>query len=446
MEQGSPAASVTPATYPARPYAWMVVGLLTLAYVISFIDRQILSLLVGPVRADLGISDTQMSLLMGFSFALFYTVCGIPLGRLADSWSRRWIVTIGVMFWSAATAACGLAQHYWHLFLGRIGVGIGEAALSPSAYSLIADYFPPERRATAISVYGMGIFIGAGLAYILGGLIVGLAAAHGEVVLPLVGATRPWQVVFFVLGGIGLVFAWGLLLIREPVRHGTLGHGAIPLREVLATLLQHRRTVLLHNFGFALIALASYSANAWMPSVWQRVHGWPIRDVGLIYGSVVAVFGAIGIVFGGWLADRWKARGMSDATLRVGAIAAGCGALLAISVALMPSGTALAWMVVPLTFFFSMPFGVSASAIQDLMPNRMRGQTSAIYLFVVNLVGLGIGPTAVALLTDYVFADDRMVGWSLGIVMAVAQGLACVLLWRGCAHYRHSLRQIHGGG
>ncbi|WP_420464599.1 spinster family MFS transporter [Panacagrimonas sp.] len=431
------------APYPARPYAWTVVGLLTAAYVLSFIDRQILSLLVGPVRADLGISDTQMSLLMGFSFALFYTVCGIPLGRLADSWSRRWIVTLGVMFWSAATAACGMAQYYWQLFLGRIGVGIGEAALSPSAYSLIADYFPPDRRATAISVYGMGIFIGAGLAYILGGLIVGFAAERGEVVLPLVGATRPWQLVFYVLGAVGLLFAWGLLLIREPVRRGA-SQASIPLAEVLRTLGQHRRTVLLHNLGFAMVALASYSANAWLPSVWQRVHGWPIRDVGLIYGSVVAVFGAIGIVFGGALADRWKSRGITDATLRVGAIAAGCGALLAMSVALMPSGAALAWMVVPMTFFFSMPFGVSASAIQDLMPNRMRGQTSAIYLFVVNLVGLGIGPTAVALLTDYVFADDRLVGWSLGIVMAAAQGLACLLLLLGCRHYRRSLLELQG--
>lgn len=430
------------APYPARPYAWLVVGLLTVAYVLSFVDRQILSLLVGPVRADLGISDTQMSLLMGFSFALFYTVCGIPLGRLADSWSRRWIVTLGVAFWSLATAACGLAQHYWHLFLGRVGVGVGEAALSPAAYSLIADYFPPERRSTAISVYGMGMFIGAGLAYIVGGLIVGYAARQGEVVLPLVGSTRPWQLVFYVLGLVGLVFAWLLLLIREPLRRGMVSQAAVPLRDVLSTLARHRRTVLLHNLGFACIALASYSAHAWLPSVWQRVHGWPVRDVGLIYGCVVAVFGALGIVVGGALADRWRARGVSDATLRVGAIAAGCGTVLALPLALMPSGVWLAWLTVPITFFISMPFGVSASAIQDLMPNRLRGQVSAIYLFVVNLIGLGLGPTAVALLTDYLFGDDAKVGWSLMIVMAGAQCLATLMLWRGCTHYRASLERI----
>lgn len=427
--------------YPRRSYAWFVVGLLTLAYIVSFIDRQILSLLVAPVRRDLGISDTQMSLLMGFSFAIFYTLCGIPLGRLADSWSRRWIVTIGVAFWSAATAACGLAQHYWHLFAGRIGVGIGEAALSPSAYSLISDYFPPERRATAISVYGMGIFLGSGIAYILGALVVGYASARGAIILPLVGETRPWQLVFYVLGGVGLVFAWFMLLIREPLRRGAT-HASIPLREVLATLMRHRRTVLLHNFGFACMSLAAYSANAWLPSVWQRVHDWPIRQIGISYGLVVALLGCGGIVFGGWLADRWKARGRSDATLRVGAIAAAVGAPLALLIPLVPDGYTLLLLIAPLTFTLAMPFGVSASAIQDLVPNRMRGQTSAVYLFIVNLIGLGIGPTAVAMFTDYVFGDDLKVGLSLGLVMAGAQLLSLILLWRCCAHYRKSLVEL----
>lgn len=431
--------------YPRPGYAWFVVGLLTLAYVFSFIDRQILSLLVVPIRRDLGISDTQMSLLMGFSFAVFYTFCGIPLGRLADNWSRRWIVTLGLMFWSAATAACGLATHYWQLFLGRTGVGIGEAALSPAAYSLIADSFPPERRATAISVYGMGIYLGSGLAYILGALVVGYASARGEVVLPLIGGTRPWQLVFFVLGGAGLMFAWFLLLIREPLRRGG-GQHSIPLAEVFATLRRHRRTVLLHNIGIACLSLAAYSANAWMPSVWQRVHEWPVRQTGLVYGSIIAVLGCAGIVFGGWLADHWRARGMTDGTLRVGMLAAACGAPLALLLPLMPNGAWLAVLVAPTTFFLAMPFGVGASAIQDLVPNRMRGQASAVYLFIVNLIGLGVGPTAVALGTDRLFGDDLKVGLSLALVMFLAQLIGGVLLARGAVHYRRSIAEGFAGG
>ncbi len=432
-----------PLSYPRPVAAWCTVGLLTMAYILSFIDRQIMSLLVAPIRRDLLISDTQMSLLMGFSFAVFYTLCGIPLGRLADVASRRWIVTLGVAFWSLATAACGLASHYWQLFLGRVGVGVGEAALSPAAFSLIADSFAPERRATATGVYGTGIFIGSGLAYVVGGVVIGFATARGETILPLVGVTRPWQLVFYLLGGAGLLAAWLLLLIREPLRHGTAA-AAIPFREVLKTLSRHRHTMLLHNFGFGGSALALYSINAWIPSVWQRVHGWSIRDVGIVYGTIVAVVGGFGIVFGGWLADRWRAQGRSDATLRVGMIACLCGAPLSLAIAVMPNGHALALLAIPITVFVAMPLGVAASAIQDLVPNGMRGQTSAIYLFVVNLVGLGIGPTAVALLTDRVFKYDASVHYSLAAVMAVAQFIGFVLLARGRIHYRASLLQIEG--
>ena len=172
------------AGYPAAGYAWYVVALLTLAFVCSFIDRQILNLLVGPIQRDLGIGEKEMSLLMGASFAVFYTLFGIPLGRLADTASRRWLIVVGVAFWSLMTAACGLGRNFWQLALARIGVGIGEASLSPAAYSLIADYFPPERRSTALGVYGMGIYIGSGLALILGGALGNAVdrARHGYVV------------------------------------------------------------------------------------------------------------------------------------------------------------------------------------------------------------------------------------------------------------------------
>ena len=173
--------------YPSSFRAWTSVSILMLAYVLSFIDRQILNLLVGPIRRDLVISDTQMSLLMGLSFALFYTVCGIPLGRLADTRSRRGVIAVGILFWSAMTAACGMARLYWQFLLCRIGVGVGEAALSPAAYSLIADSFAPERRATAISVYSMGVYLGSGLAFLLGGLVITFASAQGDVTLPVRG-------------------------------------------------------------------------------------------------------------------------------------------------------------------------------------------------------------------------------------------------------------------
>ena len=426
-------------------YPWFVVFILMVAYVFSFVDRQILNLLVGPIRRDLGISDTQMSLLMGFSFAIFYTILGIPLGRLADSRSRRGLIVAGVVVWSLMTALCGLARSYWQLFLFRVGVGVGEATLSPAAYSMIADYFPPERRATAISVYSMGIYLGSGIAFLLGGLVIQFAMAQGAITLPLVGEVRPWQVVFFVLGGSGIIFSFAFLLVREPPREGAaMSVSAVSFGAVLAHLWQNRRTVLCHNLGFAMIAFCSYGASAWIPSFFIRTFGWKASDVGITYGLIVMVFGCLGILFGGWLTDRWQKQGKSDAALRVGVLAA-CVAIIGNVYLLANTGTLAAILMVPTIFALGMPFGAAPAAIVAIVPNQMRGQTAAVYLFIVNLIGLGVGPTAVALVTDYVFADDLALKYSLLIVGTAANVAAILLLGAGLKSYRETVQRMHAG-
>ncbi|MBB2494453.1 spinster family MFS transporter [Aquipseudomonas ullengensis] len=428
--------------YPSSLSAWTTVVILMVAYVLSFIDRQILNLLVGPIRRDLDISDTQMSLLMGLSFALFYTICGIPLGRLADTKSRRGLIAIGVLFWSAATAACGMAKLYWQFLLCRVGVGVGEAALSPAAYSLIADSFPPERRATAISVYSMGVYLGSGIAFLLGGLVIKFASAQGDLHLPVFGEVRPWQLIFLILGAAGVLFTLLMLAVREPARRGVGAGVAVPLAEVGRYIRSNRRTVLCHNFGFAGLALAGYGSAAWIPSFFIRTYGWDAGHVGVVYGSLVAVFGCVGIVCGGRLADWLSKRGQVDANMRVGLYAA-LGALPV--VALFPLMESAFWasvLLAPAIFFLSMPFGVAPAAIQEIMPNSMRGQASAIYLFVVTLFGLGLGPTFVALVTDYVFADDQALRYSLLYVTTASVLLAIGLLWMGLKPYRASLEQL----
>lgn len=274
--------------YPPPLYAWYVVGVLLVIYVFSFIDRQILSLLVGPIRRDLDISDTQMSLLMGFSFALFYTFFGIPMGRLADTRSRRAVIAAGLVVWSAMTTACGIARQYWHFLLLRMGVGVGEAALSPSAYSLITDYFPRRKLGVAIGVYTMGTSIGSGIAFLLGGVVVGLAGDEMTWQLPLIGAIRPWQVVFFAVGLPGILLSLLLLSVREPIRRGVRrlraaadGVEQVPISEVIAYLRANWRTLTCHNLAFAFLAFSSYGAGAWIPTYLQRVHGMAARDSGL---------------------------------------------------------------------------------------------------------------------------------------------------------------------
>ena len=428
--------------YPSSARAWATVAILMVAYVLSFVDRQILNLLVEPIRRDLAINDTQMSLLMGLSFALFYTVCGIPLGRVADTRSRRGLIAVGILFWSAATAACGMAKLYWQFLLCRIGVGVGEAALSPAAYSLIADSFPAERRATAISVYSMGVYLGSGLAFLVGGLVIQFASAQGDVTLPVLGEVRPWQLIFLILGVAGVFFTLLMLAIKEPVRRGAGAGVAVPLSEVGRYIRANRRTVLLHNFGFAGLAFAGYGSAAWIPTFYIRTYGWDAGQVGIVYGCIVAVFGCLGIVFGGRLADWMAKRGRSDANMRVGLYAA-LGALpMVVLFPLMDSAFWASMLLALAVFCLSMPFGVAPAAIQEIMPNSMRGQASAIYLFVITLIGLGVGPTAVALVTDFVFADDNALRYSLLIVTTLAVLMSIILLAKSLKPYRESVTRL----
>lgn len=440
-----------PEPYPAPRYAWYVVAVLTFVYVFSFIDRQILNLLVAPIRRDLRITDTQMSLLMGFSFAFFYTLCGIPLGWLADRFSRRTLIAIGFVFWSIMTAGCGLAQNFFQMLGMRVGVGVGEAALSPSAYSLISDYFPKERRATAISVYSMGIYIGSGLAFLLGGLVVGLASKQGMWELPIVGATRPWQVIFFIVGLPGVLLALLMYTVKEPVRRGlkmvaaadgTMKPAQVPITEIFRYTLLNWKTFVCHTIGFALLSFSSYGASAWIPTMYQRNFGWTAAKAGVVYGLVVMIFSTLGVALGGWVADKMAARGYRDATMRVGFIVAVAWFPTGLLYPLVGDANLATLLLIPSAFLASAPFGVAPAAIQQIMPNEMRGQASAIYLFVINLIGLGIGPTAVAMTTDYVFHNDNMVNYSLAIVCTVAHIISGILLWVGMKHFRASLDRL----
>lgn len=428
--------------YPSRTRALVTVFILMLAYILSFVDRQILSLLVGPIRDDLSLSDTQISILMGFAFALFYTICGFPLGRLADSKSRRGLIAVGIVLWSAATAACGLAVSYVQFLLGRIAVGVGEAALNPSAYSLIADSFPSERRATAMSVYAMGIYLGSGVALLLGGIVIDIASATQSVTLPLVGELRTWQIIFLGFGAAGILFTLLVLAIKEPQRKGVGAGVAIPLAEVARYMGKNRKTLLSHNLGFAGLTFAGYGGAAWIPTFFMRTYGWEPGQVGVVYGGIVAVFGCLGVIFGGRLADWLTRRGYSDANMRVGVYSA-LGAIPTVMLyPLMESGTAAAVIIAPSVFFLSMPFGVAAAALQEIMPNSMRGQSIALYSLIANLLGLGVGPTAVAFFTDYVFGDDLALRYSLLIVTSVALVFSVIVLGRGLKHYRASMRYV----
>lgn len=437
--------------YPSESYAWYVVGILTIVYIFSFIDRQILNLLVGPIRRDLGISDTQMSWLMGTSFAVFYTFFGIILGRLADSRSRRSLIALGFIFWSIMTAGCGLARNFMQMLLLRMGVGVGEATLSPSAYSLISDYFPKEKRATAISVYSMGIYIGSGIAFLLGGAVIGYVSTQGTIDIPIIGSIRPWQAIFLIVGMPGVLLSLLMYTVKEPIRRGlrsvqispgTGKQSIAPLTEVLIYVRSNSKTFVCHTVGFALLSFSSYGTSAWIPTFFVRNHGWTASKAGIVYGVVVMVFSTLGVAAGGWMADRMALRGYRDATMRIGFFVAIAWFPFGIPYPIVDNVNLAVGLMALSAFFASAPFGVAPAAIQQIMPNEMRGQASAIYLFVINLIGLGIGPTAVAMTTDYVFHDDKAVRYSIMIVTTIAHVVAALLLWAGLRPFRESLDRL----
>jgi MFS family permease len=437
----SPAAE---ADYPRPAYAWYIVVVLTMVYVFSFIDRQILYLLVGPIRRDLQISDTEVSLLSGFGFALFYTCFGIPLARIADSGSRRGLIAVGFVTWSLFTAGSGLARNFLQLLLMRMGVGVGEATLSPAAYSLITDYFPPHRRGTAQGVYNMAISLGSGLAFIVGGTVIALTSAKAEWILPIIGPVRSWQLVFFVVGVPGIVLALLMLTVSEPKRRGPgVAAQKMPLHEVLVFIKTNYVTLGCHNVGIALLSFAAYGSAAWVPTFFIRHFHWSAASIGQGLGFIAAIFGTGGMICGGWFSDYLARRGYKDASMRVALCCAIAGIPAGLAYVLMPTA-ALSLAALAISVFFGMaPMAVAPAALMEIAPARMRSQLGALYLFVINFIGLGFGPTSVALLTDYVFHDDNMVGSSLLIVNVTAPVCAALILWGGLRPFARTKGQLN---
>jgi MFS family permease len=437
------------APYPRPAYAWYVVVVLTITYTISFIDRQIMSLMIGPIRKDLAISDTQVSLLIGLAFAIFYTLLGLPIARLADRHSRRAIVAAGISIWCAMTAACGMAQSYLQLFAARIGVGVGEAALSPSALSLMSDYFPPQRRGRAIAFYTTGISLGSGLAMIIGGQLIAMVGGAGRSSWPLFGELYGWQKVFILVGLPGLLMAALMSSVLEPVRRERLSAGAgadghLPFGDVLRFLASRWRLYGSHFLGLAVVATLTYGFLAWIPQMFVRTWGWSIREIGVAYGVVTLIAGALSVVLVSTLARRFERQGRTDVYMRVALWAFFIGAAGAILTPLAPNAAIAVVLLLPMSVGTVAATGAALTALMVVTPNQMRAQASAAYYFVVNLVGLTVGPTGIALFTDYVFHADRMLRYSVLSVSALAASFAAVMLLYNLGQYRRATAEASG--
>lgn len=428
---------------PDERRGWYVVTLCMIAYIFSFIDRQILALLIGPIQADLGISDTQFGLLHGLAFSLFYATMGIPVATLSDRASRPLIISVGVAVWSAATMACGLARSFLTLFLARICVGAGEAALSPATYSLISNLFPKEKLGRAVAVYSLGSFLGSGIAFLAGGAVIAMVSGTDSIALA--GMTfRPWQLAFLIVGAPGLLLAAIIYLtIKEPLPATARMSGSEhpTLTAVLAFLRRERAIFLPHMLGFTFAAMALFSLLGWSPAYLIRVHGLDAATAGFWLGIVVVVAGGGGVVASGWIMDRMAAHAVHDAPFRTGMIGALGTLLPACALPFAPSfGIGLALLAAAL-FFASFPMPPSTAVMQIIAPATMRSRVAAIFLCSNSLIGLTLGSLLVGLLNDHIFAGPAAVGSSLGVVTAGASVAAAGLLWLGCRPYAAALAE-----
>jgi MFS family permease len=428
--------------YPSSFAAWYSVAVLMLMYIFSFIDRTTISLLVEPMKRDLHISDTQIGMLQGLAFALLYTFLGLPIARLSDRYSRRAIIAGGVFIWSIMATLCGLARSATQLFVARVGVGVGEAALSPAAYSIITDSFPLSKLGKAFGVYNIGITIGAGTAFLVGGIVVAAVSHAGATyTLPLLGEVRAWQMVFIVTGVPGILLPLLLLTFREPARRGLLRKQSAaeptaaplrpPLSEVLSYVWLNRKFYGLYFVALALLSMCGYCVAAWLPTALVRaygVYGVTAGQVGKVLGVSTILMNSTGMLLAGVLCDRLTRQGKRDAPIIVALISA-CGiAVFGSLPAFMPS-VPLIWValfVAGLTF--NAYNGVGPMAINQVTPNQYRAQVSAVYLFVVNALGLGVGPTLVPFVNDHFFHDPIRIRYSLFIVVFCAALAAISLL------------------
>jgi MFS family permease len=412
--------------YPHPLLAWSVVALLVFASLVSFVDRQIVAIVVEPMKQDLGLSDAEIGWLYGV-FAVFYAIAALPIAWLADNRNRTRIIATGIAFWSLMTAACGVVQNFWQLLLARMGVGVGEATLTPATHSLLGDYFPRERLPLALSIYQLGPILGSGLAFVIGGFVLSLVMSLEPMSLPGVGTLRPWQQTFVLLGLPGLLLAAAFLLMREPVRRVDPKQDAVPLGAVLVFYRAHLRLLSCHHLGCLFLNLMGYAFVFWSISYFVRVHGLEAADASWTFGWIFTIFGALGPLLIAWL-GRWLAdRGHDDANI----LAALIGGLLAIpfmiAVQFAPTPTIAFILYAPAMCFINSPFGIANGALPVIAPPQIRAQVAAVNMLVGSF-GMMLGPPLAGYFNTSVFPGPDGVRYSIITLVLFFGTLGSILL------------------
>jgi len=437
--------------WPSPGQAWYGVFVLALGLMMTYLDRGILSLLVEPIKRDLQINDTQMSLLMGFAFVCFYLLVALPIARLVDYKSRRAILGVGTAIWSLTTALSGLARTFGQLFMCRVGSGVGAACSSPASFSMLADLFPREKLPRAFAVLFFGMFLGEGVALIVGGTLTGLFTGLAPVRLPVIGMLHGWQLTLIVIGLPGLLVAALMATVQEPARRGRMSVGGAravpsskrpPVKDVLAFIWKNAGVFVPMFASMGISAMMGFGIRSWAPSFYVRTFHWTIARYGLVQGLLSLTIMPIGALTGSFMAERLARKGRYDANMRtvfIGQLLALPGMIL---FPLMPTPALSIALATAYTFFLYWTNAPMNAALQIVTPNQMRGQVTAFFLLVYNVIGFGLGPTMVALFTDYLFHSERMVGRSMAAATLTLGSVTAIIMWIGVKPYGRAMARL----
>jgi len=438
--------------YPPLGVSWYATIVLGFLYWMSLLDRFIISMLIDPIKNDLGLSDVQFGVLQGLAFVISFTVFGFIFGALTDRKNRRQLIFVGVIIWSVASTACGLAQNFWHLLIARAGLGAGESALNPSATSMISDLFPRDRLTFAMSVYSLGATIGSGTALMLGGAIIYWVTSLGDVVLPLLGPVSHWQLVFFIVGLPGFLFAFLVFSFSEPVRRGRISAGAAEgswlssYRRLIGFARGHLRFFASHYLGFTAASGVVAGCVGWYPVHLMRAYGWNEGQVGAYLGMSLLVSGVIGKFLGGLTVDAMYRRGYRDAQLRwfglCMVVAGPLGALATTN----DSPWAFLVLIGAFTAIFTSLQACAMSSLNLVTPNHLRGTGVAVYSTVAGLLGGSLGSVLVPLFSGLYADEATAIGHGMATLMGIGCPLAAVALFTGMTGMRRALAEQEAAG
>lgn len=425
--------------WPPAHLAWWAVFVFGATLMVDYVDRSIITLLIEPIKRDLQLTDTEISLVMGFAFIAFYLVLGLPLARWIDGGPRRLILGTCIGLWSICTALCGFAANFWQLALFRVGVGAGDAGVSPAIGSMISDLFPPEKLARAMSLLAFAYICGHGVALVLGGFVIGELSKAGDLHLAVLGTLHPWQLTFMIIGLPGLLAAALYLTLPEPVRRGRLEGAATTkapsLPQVLRYLAKGRKVYGPMFAGLALSSILMFGTTAWAPTYFGRTHHWTPQQFGLISGIAGLIASPIGLFSGFHFTEWFSRRGLHDANLRLTLWSQWLALPFTICMPLMPTPE-LAVSVMAIGAAINVAaIGSQNAALLTITPNDMRAQVTALYLVMYNVIGYGLGPTLIALLTDFVFGKEALLRWALLAAAVVLGPLGATILTLGLRPY-----------